>query len=111
MSFGSYSSTPASNVSINGINIGENCPAGNLNNVARQLAADGRELWDIVAAINVSAKMDKAGGAFTGGIWQYGAGAYTYYADASMSSGIEYVQPTATALPTSPAEGTKVYQY
>lgn len=111
MSFGSYSSTPANNVSINGISIAENCPASNVNNALRQLAADGAELYATVAAISVSSYMPLAGGAFTGNITRSGAGAYSYYADTSLTSGAEYVQLTATALPSSPAEGTKVYQY
>lgn len=111
MSFGSYSTTPASNISINGINIAENCPAANVNNALRQLAADGAELYATVAAISVSSYMPLSGGAFTGSVTRSGAGAFSYYASSSLTSGIEYVQPLATALPSSPGEGTKVYQY
>lgn len=35
-----YSETPSSNTSINGIDIGEGCAAGNLNNAQRQMMAD-----------------------------------------------------------------------
>jgi len=37
-----YSVTPASNTSINGIDVGENCAAANINNAIRQLMADVR---------------------------------------------------------------------
>ena len=111
MSFGSYSTTPASNISINGINIAPNCPAGNVDNALRQLAADGRELYDIIAQINLTSYMPLSGGAFTGNVTRSGAGAFLSYSSSSLSSGSIYVQPVATALPSSPAEGTMVLQY
>jgi hypothetical protein len=111
MSFGSYSTTPASNTSINGINIAPNCAAGNVDNAIRQVMADGRELYDTVAAINVGNYMPLAGGAFTGGIIRAGAGAFLAHASSSLASGVVYTQPVATALPSSPAEGTIVFQY
>lgn len=111
MSFGNYSATPDNNTSINGINVAENCAAGNMNNVARQLAADGKELYDIVAAISVASYMPLAGGAFTGPITRSGAGGHLYHNAASLSSGAVYVQLSTDALPSSPAEGTIVFQY
>lgn len=111
MSFSAYSTTASANVTINGISIAEGCPAGNLNNMGRQLMADGRELYDTVAALNVANLMPKDGGAFTGPITQSGAGGYIFYANSALSQGPTYVQPASTALPSSPAEGTRVEQY
>jgi hypothetical protein len=111
MSYGSYSTTPASNVSINGINIAENCAAANINNALRQLAADGRELYDTVEAIDVSAYMPISGSAFTGLIWRQGSGGYLYHAASGVNAGAVFTQPLATALPGGPAEGTIVFQY
>ena len=110
MSFGNYSTTPASNVSCNGINIAENCPAANVNDVLRQLMADGRELYNTVSSISVSGYMPTTGGAFSGGIWQAGAGAYLFFASSALGRGAVYVQPLSQALPT-PAEGIVVLQY
>jgi hypothetical protein len=42
MGVSSYSTTSGSNGSIAGVNIAENCPAGNMNNAMRQLLADIR---------------------------------------------------------------------
>jgi hypothetical protein len=111
MSFGSYSTTPASNTTCNGINVAENCPAANVNNAIRQIMADGRSLYDTVAGISLSSYMLKTGGAFTGTITRNGAGGYWYHANASQATGPVYTQTSATALPTSPAEGTVVMQY
>jgi hypothetical protein len=44
--FNSYSTTPGSNTAINGISIAEGCPASGINDAIRQLAADGRDLYD-----------------------------------------------------------------
>lgn len=111
MSFGSYSSTPANNVSCNGINIAEGCAAANVNNVLRQILADGKELYDTVAAIDVSSYMGKAGGAFTGSITRSGAGSYLYHNSTTLTGGAVHVQLSTASLPASPAEGTIVLQY
>ena len=110
MSFGSYSTTPASNVSINGINIAENCPAPNVNDALRQICADGRELYNTVVAIDVSSYLPLAGGTMTGNISRSGAGSHLYYASNTLISGAVHVQPAASALPT-PAEGVMVFIY
>ena len=111
MSFSAYSLTPSANLSLNGISIAENCPAANVNDALRQLAADGKELSNTVNAINVSGYMPTSGGAFTGSITRSGAGAYPYWAASSLTGGAMYVQASTAALPSSPAEGTIVFQY
>jgi hypothetical protein len=111
LGFSNYSATPASNTSINGINIAENCPAANVNDAIRQIMADGKTLDTTVAAISTSTLMPKAGGAFTGSITRSGAGGYWYHNTSSLSGGAVYVQTTGTALPSSPAEGTVVFFY
>lgn len=108
--FATYSTTANLNVSVGGIDIDEGCAAANVNNAIRHILKEGKELSDIVAAINVSTLMPKAGGAFTGSITRSGAGAFPYWASSSLTSGAMYVQAVATALP-SPAEGVIVFQY
>ena len=46
MSFDDYSTTPASNTSIQGINVGEGCAPAGINDAIRQLMADGKLLSD-----------------------------------------------------------------
>jgi hypothetical protein len=108
MSFSSYSLTPASNITIAGISIAENCPAANLNNAIRQLASDGKELANTVAAIPTG--MPLSGGTFTGNIIFTGRGAYRHNNDASLIDGRDYHLLEGTALPT-PAEGMRVWFY
>jgi hypothetical protein len=111
MAFSAYSLTPSANLSINGVNVAENCPAANINDAVRQLMSDGRALSDTVAAINVSGYMPLTGGAFTGPITRAGAGGFLYHANATQATGPIYTQTVSTALPSSPAEGTVVFQY
>ena len=111
MAFSDYSLTPSMNVSINGISVTEGCAAGNMNDALSQLMADARALSDTVTSIDVSSYMPKSGGAFTNTITRNGAGGYLYHASATQATGPVYTQPSATALPPSPAEGTVVFQY
>jgi hypothetical protein len=110
MAFGSYSTTPASNTTIGGISIAEGCPAGNVNNAIRQLMADGRELNDTVAGIDVSSLMPKSGGEFVGEITRALAGGYRYNAAPSQINGATYFLPTGSARPTA-VEGVVVFYY
>jgi hypothetical protein len=109
--FATFSTTASVNVTVNGISIAEGCPAGNVNDALRNILAEGKQLSDIVGALNVTGLMSKAGGAFTGPITQTGAGGYLYHAAAAQSQGPIYTQLVATALPSSPVEGTVVLQY
>lgn len=109
--FATYSTTPALNTSIRTINAAENCPAANQNDLARAICAEGRELYDLVAAIDTSTLMPKSGGAFTGSITRSTAGSYLYWNSSALAGGAMYVQLTTDALPSSPAEGTIVFQY
>ena len=109
--FAEFSTTPSVNVSCGGFSIAENCAAANMNDVARYICASGRQLYDIVAAIDVSSYMPKSGGAFTDSITRSSAGGYWYHAGATQATAPVYTQPSTSALPSSPAEGTVVLQY
>jgi hypothetical protein len=108
MSFSDYSTTPASNTSIAGLNVAEGCPPGNMNGAVRQLMADGKELANTVGGL--SSAMPVTGGAFTGNITRQGNGGYRYNASSSLTSGLEYFLPEGSSLPT-PAEGVVVNFY
>ena len=111
MAFSDYSTTPSLNVSIGGVSSAEGCAAGNVNNILRQLAADGRALYDTVAGIDITGKMDKSGGTFTGAITRTSAGGYWYHASATQADGKVYIVPDGTARPSSPADGTVRFLY
>ena len=110
MAFSSYSTNPDSNTSINGTNIAEGCAAANVNNVCRQLMADGKELANTVAAIDVSGKLSTTGGTMTGNISRSGGGSHLYHGH-PFTGGAVYVQHISIALDNGVAEGSMVFQY
>lgn len=107
--FSDWSTTAASNTTIDGTSIAEGCAPGNINNAIRSIMAAAKTFAD--GAVNGANYMPKSGGAFTGAISRNGAGGYWYFNTSSLTGGAVYVQPVATSLPSSPAEGTVVFQY
>jgi hypothetical protein len=103
-----FSTDPDSNTSIGGKDVAENCDPGNLNDVARYLAAALRALYDQVQTLTDA--MPKSGGTFTGDISRQGQGAYMVFADASQTSGKVYKLPEGSDTPTL-AEGESVLFY
>lgn len=94
-----YSTTPASNIAISGININEGCPAGNLNGALRQLLADVRVFYN---GVPVAADyMPFIGGTFTGDILRNGRGGYLHHASPTYLSGRVFTTALGAADPTS----------
>lgn len=71
-----YSTTPGSNTTINGIDVDENCAPSGMNNAIRQLMADVRAFADDIGAKAVSAGTDTVTLATETG--------YTAYADGTL---------------------------
>lgn len=97
MAFSDYSITPSANTSLAGINVAEGCPAGNINGVIRQLAADGKQLS--VQVSGAAQSMPVSGGIFTGPIFQFGRGGYLHNNDPSNAGGRVFIQATGGAPP------------
>lgn len=94
-----YSTTPASNTAISGINLSEGCTAGGINNAIRQLMADVKAFSNTVP---VSADfMPIVGGTFTGDITRNGRGGYLHHASSTYLSGRVFVTALGAADPTS----------
>lgn len=110
MAFSDYSTTPASNTTIGGISVAENCPAANINNAIRQLMSDAKTFSNGVTN-PAGTYMPIVGGAFSGQITLSGAGGYLYNAASAQGGGAVYVLAQGTALPSSPQEGTFVFFY
>lgn len=108
MAFSDYSTTPASNGTIAGINVAEGCPPANVNNAIRQLASDGKALSDQVGDIETG--MPVTGGTFTGDIKREGRGGYLHFASSALTSGKVYIVADGTARPAA-AEGVVVFYY
>lgn len=103
-----FSTDPDDNTTIGGVNVGEGCSPGGINNAERYLAAAMRSLYDQVQGF--TGGMPVTGGAFTGDITRQGRGAYLHHANAAQSNGQLYTVPEGTARPAA-AEGTVIFYY
>lgn len=104
-----YSTTPASNTSISGINVGEGMTAANVNNAIRTLMADVRVFYN---GVPVAADyMPIVGGTFTGDITRNGRGGYLHHASSSFLGGKVTTQALGGALPSGPVEGDILVEY
>lgn len=109
MAVSDWSTTPALNVSINGINIQEECPPGNLNNMGRNIMADVKAEFDGLPS--VTGKVDADGGVFSGTQPTYtGRGAFMHHNDPANASGRVYFLPEGSTTP-SLANGDMVFFY
>ena len=101
MAFASYSLTPASNLTIAGASIAENSTSpGTLNLAVRQLMSDGRELFDLVDAIDLSGYALLAGPAFTAQPTYSGRGAFLHHNNSANASGRIFIQATGSPAPS-----------
>jgi hypothetical protein len=67
--------------------------------------ADGRSLYDTVAAIDISTLMPKSGGAFTNNPTRSGSGGYLYNANSAQGGGKVSFLASGSANPSAPTEG------
>lgn len=104
-----YSTTPGSNTSISGINIAENCAAGNVNGAFRQMMADIRVMYN--ALPDVSTLVTKTGGVFTGNPTFSGRGGYIYHDSSSNASGRIFIQASGGAVPSGMANGDWLLEF
>lgn len=103
MSVGDYSTNPALNLNISGIDIAEACGAGNINDALRTLMADIKVMSD--ALPDVSTLVPETGGVFTGNPTFTSAGGYHFNASTSSPGGRWTTQASGGSAPASPAEG------
>jgi hypothetical protein len=97
-----WSTTPASNTTVGGISIAENCTPANLNDAARAIMAGVRSAYDAQATVNatIAGAMPAAGGAFSGTQPIYtGRGAYHHNSSQGLTSGQWFVQAAGGSPP------------
>jgi hypothetical protein len=110
VSVSDWSTVAANNTTIEGISIAENCPAANVNDVARAMAAAIKS-FSLTVSSPSGSYMPLSGGTFTGQIKRSGSGGYLYNAAGAQSGGAFYALASGSALPSSPQEGTWVAFY
>jgi hypothetical protein len=98
MSVSTWSTDAALNVTINGVNIAEGCPPGNLNNMGREIMAGVASLRDSIPSTTGLAPLN--GAVFTGTQPRFtGSGAFLHLASAGNTSGRVHLLPEGSALP------------
>lgn len=109
MSYETWSTTASANVTVNGVNIAEGCPPGNINNAIREVMAGVAQLNDDLP--DVSGFLTASGAVFSGTQPKYdGRGAMLHHNASANASGRIYVQAEGAALPTL-ANGDMVFTY
>lgn len=109
-----WSETPASNTTVDGVNIAENCSPGALNNGLRSIMAGVKTFHLAYTALvaTVATKVNAAGGAFSGTQPVYtGEGAFLHHQASANSSGRVYVLAEGAPQPSSPANGDIVFYH
>lgn len=110
MAVSDWFTTQAANITIDGTNIDENCPPGNMNFMGRAIMASVRVMYDNLPSI--ATLMPKIGGTFSGTQPIFLAeGAFLHHASASNASGKMSLLPTGSARPASPANGDIVFYH
>jgi hypothetical protein len=103
-----FSLTPAANVTIGGVNVGEDCSPGGLNDALRYVAAVCRDTSDKIPV--VGGFVPSTGGSYTGDIFRATRGAYLHHAGAGQTDGRVMFLPEGSARPGG-SEGLVVFYY
>lgn len=109
VSVADWNATPDLNITVNGINIAEGCPAANLNGALRAVMAGVRNLYDnLPTASNYILKDGSV--SFTGQPLFSGRGAFLHHSNSANASGKVFVQASGGAVP-SMADGDILIEY
>ena len=109
-----WSETPASNTTIDGNSIAENCSPGVLNNAIRSLMAGVKtfHLGYTALVTTVAGKVSAAAGVFSGTQPIYtGEGAFLHHQNSANASGKVYLLADGSSRPASPSNGDIVFYY
>lgn len=105
MSFADYSLTPSANLTLAGLSLAENSTAlASLNNMLRQIMADGKELSNQVVGIGNPLLL--TGGTVTGAIVRNGRGGYYHANSVGNADPQIYTLVDGSPAPSSPPNGS-----
>ncbi|MCW2405029.1 hypothetical protein M2336_001658 [Sphingobium sp. B1D7B] len=109
MSVQDWSTNPSENDTIDGVFIGENCPAANVNDMGRRIMAAVRVMYDGIP--NTANFVANTGGVFAGNPRFLDRGGYLYHNSSSNLSGRIFIQPSGGAVPSGMANGDLLLEY
>ena len=109
MAVSDWSTNPNENITVDGINIAENCPAENLNNAVRSVMASVRVMYNNLP--NGTSFVLKSGGVFLDNPIFSGRGGFLYHNDAANASGRVFTQAAGGAVPSGMVNGDLLFEY
>lgn len=98
-----WSRDPALNSNIDGVNIAEGCPPGNMNDMGRRIMASVRVMFDGLTGSSGGPYVAQTGGVFLTQPTFQGRGGFLHNNDASAVSGRVFVQPLGGTPPAGAA--------
>lgn len=108
--FADFSSNPANVTTIAGLSCSENTTGmASVNNQLREVAAQGRQLYDIVMALGTP--VTTAGAAFAGNITRVGYGGYYCANDSGAAAPKIYTLVDGSPAPISPPNGSLAFYH
>jgi len=103
MSVADWDITPDYNVTVNGINIAEGCPAGNINGAIRAIMASVKVMYgDLPSAATL---VPKTGAIFTDQPRVASRGAILHHSDPALGSGRIFIQVEGGSVPLGMTNG------
>lgn len=109
MSVQDWSTDPNQNITIDGINIAELCPAGNMNNAVRHAMASVRVMYNGLPDTN--SFVTKTGAVFLSTPQYSGRGGFLHNNSPANTSGRIFIQPIGGAAPAGMANGDWLAEY
>ena len=110
MAVSDWSAVAANNIAIDGINIAEGCPPGNLNGMGRSIMAAVRVMYDGLPS--VAGYMPVTGGTFSGTQPIYsGRGAFAHHNTASYTSFRVFAQASGGSTPSGMVSGDLLLEW
>lgn len=109
-----WSEVPASNTTVDGVNIAEACSPAGLNNGLRAIMAGVKTFHVAYSALvtTVEGKVSAAAGVFSGTQPIYtGEGAFLHHQNSANASGKVYLLPEGSSRPASPSNGDICFYY
>lgn len=109
MSVGDWSTNANLNITVDGINIAEGCPAANINGAIRAVMANVRVMYDGLPDLTLY--VTKSGGTFITNPTFTGRGGFLHNSNSSNTGGQVFVQATGSGTPVGMVNGDWLAEY
>lgn len=109
MPVGEWNTNANLNITVDGINIAEGCPAANINGAIRAVMANIRVMYDGLPDLTLY--VTKSGGTFITNPTFTGRGGFLHNSNSSNTGGQVFVQATGSGTPVGMVNGDWLAEY